>query len=74
MSASNLFRLGGLAAVLGAVLLVIVGLAQPVLNLFLLGSGGINEVVSTSLLVRAGLELLGRVLVMLGLVGLYVRQ
>lgn len=74
MSSLNLLRWGGLATLLGAVLLVIVGLAQPVLNVFLLGAGGINEAVAGVLYVRAGFELLGRVLVMLGLVGLYVRQ
>jgi hypothetical protein len=74
MSFSSLLRLGGLAAVLGAVLLVMAGLVQLVLNLFFPGPGAINEVTMTAFYIRSGLELLGRALVMLGLVGLYVRQ
>jgi hypothetical protein len=75
MSSSSLLRLAGLAALLGAVLLVIVGLAQPLIeNLFLRNPGSVGEGVMVTLYVRSGLGLLGRALLALGLVGLYVRQ
>ena len=75
MSSSSLLRLAGLSALLGAVLLVIVGLTQPLIeNLFLLNPGSVGEGVMATLYVRSGLGLLGRTLLALGLVGLYVRQ
>ena len=74
MSSSNLLRLGGLAAMLGAVLLVIVGLVQIVLNLFFSNPGALSEGVMVALYVRSAFGLLGHALLALGLVGLYVRH
>jgi hypothetical protein len=74
MSSSNLLRLAGLAALLGAVLLIIAGLAQLVLNLFFSGPVAVSEAGMGALYVRSALGLLGNALVALGLVGLYVRQ
>jgi hypothetical protein len=75
MSSSSLLRLAGLSALLGAVLLVIVGFTQPLIeNLFLLNPGSVGEGVMATLYIRSGLGLLGRTLLALGLVGLYVRQ
>lgn len=74
MSPSNLLKLAGLAALLGAALLIIVGLTQLVLNLLLTGSGTVSETVMGALYVQSGFGLLGRALVALGLIGLYVRQ
>lgn len=60
---------------LGAALLVIVGVAQPLIeNLFLRNPGTVGEGVMATLYIRSGLGLLGRVLLALGLIGLYVRQ
>lgn len=60
---------------LGAVLLVIAGLTQPLIeNLLLRDPGSVGEGVMLTLYVRSGLGLLGRTLVALGLVGLYLRQ
>ncbi|MCA1738286.1 MAG: hypothetical protein LC740_05485 [Actinobacteria bacterium] len=74
MSSTNLLRLGGLATVLGAVLLVISGLLQLVLNLFFASPGAVSEVALTASSIQLELALLGQPLVALGLVGLYVRQ
>jgi hypothetical protein len=74
MPSSKLLRLGGLAAVLGAVLLIIVGLAQLVLNLFFLDPGAVSESAMTALYAQSALGLLGHVLLALGLIGLYIRQ
>ena len=74
MSSSNLLRLGGLAAVLGAVVLVIGGLTVLVLGLFFSVPGAVSENAMTVLYARSALGLLGRGLVALGLIGLYVRQ
>jgi len=74
MSPSNLLRLGGLAAVLGGKLLIISGLMQLVLNLFFPEPGAVKEVALTASSIQLTLALLGQPLVVLGLVGLYVRQ
>ena len=74
MSSSNLLRLGGLAAVLGGVLLMIVGLAQLVLNLFFPNPAAVSGVAITVSSIQLALALLGQPLIVLGLVGLYVRQ
>lgn len=59
---------------LGAVLLMISGLTQLVLNLFFPDPGTVNEVALAASSVQLTLALLGQPLVVLGLVGLYVRQ
>jgi hypothetical protein len=74
MSPSSLLRLGGLAAVLGSVLLVISGLIQIVLNLFFSNPGAVSRVAITASSVQLELALLGQPLLVLGLVGLYARQ
>jgi hypothetical protein len=74
MPSSNLIRLGGLAAVLGAVLLITVSLAQLVLNLLSPGPGAVSDAAIAALYVQSVFGLLGRTLVVLGLVGLYLRQ
>src|SRR3954464_6425368 len=74
MSSSNLLRLSGLAAMLGALLLVIVGLVQLVLNLFFPNPGALSEGAMIALYVRSAFGLFGYALLALGLVGLYARQ
>lgn len=74
MSPSNLLRLGGVAAVLGGVLLTTSGLMQLILNLFYPHPGVVSEVALTASSIQLVLALLGQPLVVLGLVGLYVRQ
>ena len=74
VSSSNLLRWAGLAAVLGAVLLITVGLAQLVLNLFFPSPGAAGGVAMTASSILLALALLGQPLAALGLVGLYVRQ
>ena len=74
MSSSNLIRLGGLAAVLGGVMLVAVGLAQLVLNLLFPNPGVVSGGAMTVSSIQLALALLGQPLVVLGLVGLYARQ
>ena len=74
MSSSSLLRLGGLAAAVGGVLLIVAGLAQLVENLFFPYPGVVSGGIMTVLYVQSALGLLGHVLLMLGLVALYVRQ
>jgi hypothetical protein len=74
MSSSNLIRLGGLAAVLGGVMLVVVGLAQLVLNLLFPNPGAVSGGAMTVSSIQLALALLGQPLVVLGLVGLYAHQ
>ena len=74
MSPSNLLRWGGVAAVLGSVLLVIGGLIQIVLNLFFTNPGTVSRIAITASSVQLELALLGQPLLVLGLVGLYARQ
>jgi hypothetical protein len=71
MSSSNLVRLGGLAAIAGGALFV----AAELLGLPTLNEETFSETVTTtSYAVQQLLFLLGVVFVLLGLVGLYVRQ
>ena len=71
MPSSNLVRLGGLAAVVGGALFV----AAELLGLPTLNEETFSETVTTtSYAVQQLLFLLGVVFVLLGLVGLYVRQ
>ncbi len=71
MSPSNLVRLGGLAAIAGGALFV----AAELLGLPTLNEETFSETVATtSYAVQQLLFLLGVVFVLLGLVGLYVRQ
>jgi hypothetical protein len=74
MSPSNLLRLGGVAAVLGGMLLIISGLTQLVLNLLFPNPGAVNELAIAASSVQLTLALLGQPLVVLGLVALYLRQ
>jgi hypothetical protein len=74
VSSSSLLRLGGLAAMVGGVLLVISGLVQLVLNLFFSSPGTVSGLAITASSIQLALALLGQPLVALGLVGLYVRQ
>jgi hypothetical protein len=74
VSASNLLRLGGLAAALGGVLLMLGGLEQLVLNLLFPNPGAAGEVAITASSIQLVLALIGQPLLALGLVGLYVRQ
>ncbi len=74
MSPSNLLRLGGVAAVLGGMLLISSGLTQLVLNLLFPNPGAVNELAIAASSVQLTLALLGQPLVVLGLVALYVRQ
>lgn len=74
MSSSNLLRLGGLAALLGGVLLALVSLVQLILNLFFPNPGMVSGVAITVSSIQLTLALLGQPLVALGLVGLYIQQ
>lgn len=70
MNSSNLIRWSGLAAILGGVLLLV----SDLLGL-LPTSGSFSETASTgTYAVESGLRLLGVIMVLLGLVGLYARQ
>jgi hypothetical protein len=70
MSSPNLIRWGGLAALIGGVLLVIAGL----LDLIFAG-GEFSEIAQTGTFAFSSLlYLLGLILVLLGLVGLYASQ
>jgi hypothetical protein len=71
MSASNLVRFGGLAAMVGGALFVVAELlGLPTLN----EEAYSETVTTTSYAIQQLLFLLGVVFVLLGLVGLYVRQ
>lgn len=74
MPSSNLLRLGGLAAALGAVLLVTVSLMQLVSNLLSPDPRAVSDSAIAALYVQPVFGLLGRTLAVLGLVGLYLRQ
>lgn len=71
MSASNLIRWSGLAALLGGVLLIVVNVAE-----FLVYGDLPDSVTATTSawLILSILALVGVVLILLGLVGLYARQ
>jgi hypothetical protein len=73
MSSTNLFRLGGLSALLGGVLFVIVYLINVGVNLFLSGPDELGGTASATLRIQAALGLPGQVLLALGLVGLWAR-
>jgi hypothetical protein len=74
MSSTNLFRLGGLSALLGGVLFVIVYLINVGVNLFLSGPDELGATASATFRIQAALGLPGQVLLALGLVGLYARH
>ena len=70
MHSSDLIRWSGLAAALGAALLVISDLLSLTVT-----SGSVTELVTTtSYAVDSGMRILAGVLLLLGLVGLYARQ
>lgn len=70
MNSSDLTRWSGLAAFLGAVLLLISDLLS-----FTVLTGNLNEIATTNAyLADGGMRLLGGILLLLGLVGLYARQ
>lgn len=74
MSSSNLIRLGGLAALLGAVLLIISSLWRT-LAIGRPGDYVLSEAATTWTWVAVqGVSLLGLALLLVGLVGLYARQ
>ncbi len=74
MSSSGLIRWGGLAAMVGGVLYVLAELLD-IYNFVLLGEEEFSAVAATaSFAVETWLFLLGNVLVLFGLFGLYVRQ
>lgn len=74
MSSPNLLRLGGLSAILGGVLLTLGGFGQLVLNLVFSSPGSFSGGAVTASSIQLALALFGQPLVVLGLVGLYVRQ
>lgn len=70
MDSSNLIRWGGLATLLGGALLLVSDLLGLIPT-----SGSFSETATTgSYIVESGLRLLGGMLLLLGLVGLYARQ
>lgn len=75
MSASNLIRVGGLAAVLAGALLLITDLWSLLLEVIVGGSENFSEfAVTTSWTVLSTMTLLGGLLLLVALVGLYARQ
>jgi hypothetical protein len=70
MNSANLIRWSGLAALLGGALLLV----ADVLNLIPTSDSFSETAATTSYAVESGLRLLGGMLVLLGLVGLYARQ
>lgn len=72
MSYSNLIRLGGLAAILGAALFIIVDLLVPLVSDF--EASPSEEFTSFGYHLQSALLLIGGPLVLLGLVGLYARR
>ncbi len=75
MSASNLIRVGGLAAVLAGALLLIADLWSLLLEFIIGGSENFSEfAVTPSWTVLSTIFLLGSLLLLVALVGLYARQ
>ena len=75
MASSNLIRLGGLAAVVAGALLLIADLWNLLLEIIIGGSGNFSEfAVTTSYTVMSAMYLIGGLLLLVALVGLYVRQ
>ena len=75
MSASNLIRVGGLAAVLAGALLLIADLWSLLLEVIVGGSENFSEfAVTTPWTVLSTMFLLGSLLLLVALVGLYARQ
>lgn len=70
MNSANLIRWSGLAALLGGALLLV----SDLLNLMPTSASFSETAATTSYAVESGLRLLGGMLVLLGLVGLYARQ
>jgi hypothetical protein len=74
MSSLALLRLGGLSAVLGGVLFVVVYLTNLFVNLFFSGPDEFSAAAPVVLYIQYAFGLPGQVLLPLGLVGLYSRQ
>jgi hypothetical protein len=75
MSASNLIRVGGLAAVLAGALLLIADLWSLLLEVIVGGSENFSEfAVTPSWTVLSAMYLLGSLLLLVALIGLYARQ
>lgn len=74
MPSSSLLRLGGLAALVGGGLVVIFELVGLVSSLLETDPFGSNEYTRYLFYILSVLSLFGEALIMLGLVGLYVRQ
>jgi len=75
MFSSNLVRLGGLAAVAAGALLLIADLWSLIIELLVGDTENFSEVaVSTSWAVISGMYLIGVLLLLVALVGLYARQ
>lgn len=74
MSSSDLLRLGGLSAVLGGALFIVVYLINVGVNLFLSGADELGATSSVAFHIQSALGLPAQVLLALGLVGLYARQ
>jgi hypothetical protein len=73
LSSLNLLRLGGLAALLGGTLVVTFNLVSLASSLFIYPFGASGFVI-TIFYILSLLSLVGQALILLGLVGLYVRQ
>ena len=74
MSPPQLLKAGGMAAVLGSALLIIVGLISVVYLSFFFSPSAVSEADILVSQARSFLAFLGRTLLVLGLIGLYVRQ
>ncbi len=75
MASSNLMRIGGLAAVVAGALLLIADLWNLLLEIIIGGSGNFSEfAVTTSWTVLSMMYLIGVLLLLVALVGLYARQ
>jgi hypothetical protein len=74
MSSTHLFRLGGLSALLGGALLVVVYLINVGVNLFFSGPDELGAAASATFHIQSALGLPGQVLLTLGLIGLYARR
>jgi hypothetical protein len=71
MSSSNLFRLSGLAALIGGALLAVVDVVDGILNS---GMPDAATIMSSTWIIIQLLEFLTLALVTLGLIGIYLRQ